>query len=77
MFNERSGTAIAVALSSQPPKAGFPLTFELTVAWLPRKSWGKISQVRTLSTERIGTKLGRVSPEVMDQTIEGLNEIVG
>jgi mRNA interferase MazF len=29
VFNERSGTVIAVALTSQPQKAAYPLTFEL------------------------------------------------
>ena len=29
VFNERSGTVIAAALTSQPQKAGFPLTLEL------------------------------------------------
>ena len=29
IFNERSGTVIAVAITSQPQKAGFPLTLEL------------------------------------------------
>lgn len=77
VFNERSGTVIAVALTSQAPKAGFPLTLELDATWLPKKSWIKISQVRTLSTERLSKKLGRLSPEILDQVIEGLNEIVG
>ena len=26
-FNERSGTALAMAIASQPQRAGFPLTF--------------------------------------------------
>lgn len=77
VFNERSGTVIVAALTSQPQKAGFPLTLELSTGWLPKKSWIKISQVRTLSTERIGRKLGRVMPEVMNQVVEGLNEIIG
>lgn len=77
VFNERSGTVIAAILSSQPPRAGFPLTLELDAAWLPKKSWVKISQVRTLSTKRLGKKMGRVPPEVLDQIVEGLNEIVG
>jgi mRNA interferase MazF len=29
LFNDRSGTVIAVALTSQPQRAGFPLTYEL------------------------------------------------
>jgi mRNA-degrading endonuclease toxin of MazEF toxin-antitoxin module len=30
VFNDRSGTVIAIALTSQPQRAGFPLTLELT-----------------------------------------------
>lgn len=77
VFNEHSGTVIAVALTSQPQKAGFPLSFELTQGRLPKKSWVKISQVRTLSTERLGPKIGRVSASELDTVIEGLNEIIG
>ena len=77
VFNEHSGTVIAVALTSQPQKAGFPLTLELSSPKLPKKSWVKISQIRTLSIERLGTKIGRISAEELGQVIEGLNEIVG
>jgi mRNA interferase MazF len=77
VFNERSGTVIALALTSQPPTAGFPLTYPLTSAGLPKPSWAKISQIRTLSVERLGEKLGDVQPEDLDQIIAGLNEIVG
>lgn len=77
VFNERSGTVIAVALTSQPPKAGFPLTLALTAARLPKRSWVRISQIRTLSVERIGKRLTRVSPEELGLVMEGLNEILG
>lgn len=77
VFNERSGTVIAVALMSQPQRAGFPLTLELGTARLPKASWVKVSQIRTLSVERIGRKLGTVSPEELALVIEGLNEILG
>ena len=77
VVTERSGTVIAVALTSQPQRAGFPLTLELTTARLPKRSWVKISQIRTLATERIGKRLGRASPEDMAQVVEGLNEILG
>ena len=77
IFNERSGTVIAVALTSQPQKAGFPLTLEITTAHLPKKSWAKISQIRTLSVERIGKMIGRVAPEEIERIVEGLNEIIG
>ena len=77
VFNDRSGTVIAVALTSQPQRAGFPLTLELPSKGLPKKSWVKISQIRTLAVERIGQRLGKVSPEELAQVIGGLNEIVG
>jgi len=77
IFNERSGTVIAVAITSQPQRAGFPLTLELETTDLPKRSWVKISQIRTLSVERIGKKIGRVAPEELDQIVEGLNEIIG
>jgi mRNA interferase MazF len=76
VFNDRSGTVIAVALTSQEPRAGFPLTLELDSRKLPKKTWVKISQVRTLSNERLGTRLGRVTPEELSQVLEGLNEII-
>lgn len=77
VFNDRSGTVIAVALTSQPQRAAFPLTLELTTPRLPKRSWVKISQIRTLSVERIGKRMGKVSPEELDQVLEGLNEIIG
>ncbi len=77
VFNDRSGTVIAMAITSQPQRAGFPLTLELTGAGLPKRSWLKMSQVRTLSTERIGRRVGRVSPEDLAQALQGLNEIIG
>lgn len=77
VFNERSGTVIAMALTSQSQRAGFPLTLELKSPKLKKPSWLKISQIRTLSVERIGKRLGRVSAEELDQAIEGLTEIIG
>lgn len=77
VFNERSGTVIAMALTSQPQRAGFPLTLELTSSSLPKQSWVKISQIRTLSVERVGKRLAKVSAEELAVVIEGLNEIIG
>jgi mRNA interferase MazF len=77
VFNERSGTVIAVAVTSQPQRAGFPLTLELKSRGLPKQSWVKISQIRTLAVERLGRRLGRALPEEIAQVVDGLNEIVG
>ena len=77
VFNERSGTVIGIAITSQEPRAGFPLTLELNSQKLPKQSWAKISQIRTLSVKRLGSKLGRASPEELSQIVEGLSEIIG
>ncbi len=77
VFNERSGTVIAVALTSQEPAAAFPLTLESHAPGLPKRSWVKISQIRTLATERIGRRIATASEEEMAQVVEGLNEIIG
>jgi mRNA interferase MazF len=77
VFNDRSGTVIAVAITSHEPRANFPLSLEIASTRLPKRSWAKISQIRTLSVERLGRKLGRVSHEELDRIVEGLNEIVG
>jgi len=77
VFNDRSGTVIALAITSQDQRAGFPLTLKLTSPLLPKESWVKISQIRTLAVERIGKKLAEATPEELAQVLEGLNEIVG
>jgi mRNA interferase MazF len=76
VFNDRSGTVIAVALTSQPQRAGYPLTLELSGTKLPKKSWVKISQIRTLSVKRIRKKISKVSEEELAMIVEGLNEII-
>lgn len=77
VFNEHSGTVIAVAVTSQPPRAGFPLTLEISSAKLPKRSWIKISQIRTLSVHRLGKRIARLSSEELARIVEGLHEIVG
>jgi mRNA interferase MazF len=77
VFNERSGTVIAVAMTSQEPRAGFPLVLESAAPRLPKRSWIKISQLRVLALERLGKRLARVSAEELSRVGEGLNEIIG
>jgi len=77
IFNERSGTVVAMAITSQPQRAGFPLSLEIASKGLPKRSWVKISQIRTLSVERIRARIARATPEELAQVVEGLNEIIG
>lgn len=77
VFNERSGTVIAVAMTSQEPRAGFPLTLVSNATGLTKWSWIGISQIRTLSVDRIGRRLARASEEELARVLDGLNEILG
>jgi mRNA interferase MazF len=77
VFNERSGTVIAAAMTSQEPRAGFPLTLESKAAGLTKRSWVKISQIRTLSVDRIGRRIAHASEEELARVLQGLNEILG
>lgn len=77
IFNSKSGTVIAVALTSSEPKVKFPLAFEIKTLDLPKRSWVKTSQIRVLSTLRLTSKLGRVDSKEVDRVVKGLNEIIG
>ena len=77
IFNENSVTVMAVALTGKEQRAGFPLTLEINSKNLPKKSWIKISQIRTLSVNRLGEKITRIKEEELNRVIEGLNEIIG
>ena len=77
VFNDRSGTVIALAMTSQEPRAGFPLTLESRADGLTKRSWVKISQIRTLSVDRLGQRLARASEEELARVLDGLNEIIG
>lgn len=77
VFNERSGTVIAVALTSQEPRAGFPLTLESKASGLAKRSWIKISQIRTLSVDRISRRIAKASDEELARVLDGLYEILG
>lgn len=76
IFNTRSGTAIVLAITSQPQRAGYPLTLRLQNGRLPKPSWVKISQIRTVSTERLKKPLGTLSSEELGQIIDGFLELV-
>jgi mRNA interferase MazF len=75
-FNDRSGTVIAVAITSAEPKAGFPFTLELKKTQMGRRAWVKISQVRTLSTKRLAGRITSCISGELEQVIEGLNQLI-
>lgn len=76
-FNAQSGTVIALAITSQRPRAGYPLTMRIESVNMPRTSWVKIAQIRTLAAERLGEPLGVMSNVELQAVIDGLMDIIG
>jgi mRNA interferase MazF len=66
-----------VAITSQAQKAGFPLTMALPEDKLPKPSWVKISLIRTISIDRLGKRIAALDPEMLDQLVDGLFELIG
>ncbi len=75
-FNARSRTVIAMAITSKQPAAGYPFSMEIKAGLLPKRSWIKITQIRTLSLERVGDLLDRLAPSEVQRVIGALNEIL-
>jgi mRNA interferase MazF len=75
-FNECSRMVIAFALTSKPQRSCFPFSWELSNVDLPKKTWVKMSQIRTLSIRRLKGKISSVAPEELEQIISGFNEII-
>ena len=77
IFNRRSGTVIAAAITSQPQRVGYPLSLKIATGRMPKPSWVKMGQVRTLSTGRLAKRITCLEPEEVDEVVQGLNEIIG
>ena len=77
LFNRKSETVIAMAITSQPQRAGFPLTFPLSTGLLPKTSWVKISQIRTISVDRLGKRIAVADADTVDRLVDGLVELIG
>jgi len=66
-----------MAVTSQQPRAGYPFSVELEGLDLPKRSWVRITQIRVLSVQRLGARLGSVSGRQLGLLVAGLNEIIG
>jgi mRNA interferase MazF len=73
-FNAKSGTVVAFAVTTTPPAAGYPFALEVPAGLLPKPSWVKLTQVRTLSTRRLGEQAGTVDPAVVRRCLAGFLE---
>jgi mRNA interferase MazF len=77
VFNSKSETVIVMAVTSRPQRAGFPLTLALPPRMLPKESWIKISQIRTISVDRLGKKVATLEQEMLNEAVNGLLELIG
>lgn len=68
LFDKRCETVI-VAVTSKPQRAGFPLTIGLPGGALPKPSWLTISQIRTISVDRLGKRIAVLESEVLTSAL--------
>ena len=74
-FNCNSSSAIAFAITSKKPKVKYPLIYELPPNLLPKPSWVKITQIRTLSIQRLGKFIAKIEEEDYQKVMAGFNRL--
>ena len=74
-FNNNSDSAIAFAITSQQPLVKYPLVYQLPENLLPKPSWVKITQIRTLSTKRLGKYLAKIEEADYQKVMAAFNRI--
>ncbi|HYL75805.1 MAG TPA: type II toxin-antitoxin system PemK/MazF family toxin [Bryobacteraceae bacterium] len=52
------------------------MTLQLPADKLPKQSWVKISQIRTISVERLGKRIASMEAAELAQIVDGLLELV-
>jgi mRNA interferase MazF len=77
VFNQRSGTTVVLAITSVKPRVKYPLVLELNCPSLPKRSWVKITQIRTISNDRIGNYIGEISTQQMNEIVAAINDLIG
>lgn len=76
IFNQRSGTVVGLAITSVEPRVKYPLVKELICSSLPKRSWVKITQIRTISTERIENYIGQIDSAQMDDIMLAIDDLI-
>lgn len=76
IFNQRSGTVVALAITSVEPRVKYPLVKELICSTLPKRSWVKITQIRTISTERIENYIGKIDSKQMNEIVTAIDDLI-
>ena len=77
IFNQRSGTSVILAITSVRPKVKYPLVLELDCPSLPKRSWVKITQIRTISNERIRDYIGQINASQINEIRDAINDLIG
>ena len=77
IFNQCSGTTVILAITSVKPKVKYPLVLELDCASLPKRSWVKITQIRTISNNRFGDRIGQIDASQIKEIVAAINDLIG
>lgn len=74
-FNQNSKSAIALAITSKKPQVKYPLIYQLPKDLLPKPSWVKVTQIRTLSVQRLGGYLAKIEESDYQKIMAAFNRI--
>jgi len=75
-MNARASTVIALAITSREQRAGYPIAHRLKSGNLPKESWVKMSQVRTISIDRLQGRIGSIDSVELAEIVDGLIELI-
>jgi len=77
-INRHARTTVALAITSRAPRIASSLHVRIPLGegGLPRESWVKTDQVRTLALQRLRSRLGVLSPERMAEVSTALIEVL-
>jgi len=77
VLNKNSGIVIVLAITSREQKAGYPLTYLMPDdVGLPKRSWVKINQIRTISIQRLRNKIAYLPNDELSHILIALNELI-
>lgn len=76
-FNANSQLVVAALITSRRPPANASISLPIQSVNMPEPSWVLTSQIRTLSAQRIGDLIGRVSDEELTVVYRAIFRLFG
>jgi mRNA-degrading endonuclease toxin of MazEF toxin-antitoxin module len=70
--------AIALPISSERPKVGYPLSWPVPATWgFDRPSWVRLDHIRSLPAERLRDPFAEASRVELEEVLDAVGELLG